>query len=446
MSIVSKTNPKGVDNVIDAIQQYLYPSLLGLGWTDYEMYPRANKNADGQSIIPEISTDPKDYQEVLFSDKYNATSFFLVSDEVQINNEERLIVQDVSIIFQLNLKELYPTVTTHRADEEAHAHLTQLFTSNDELFVDTTGYVTTVQRVYSDLSIQNFSRGNLNLDDMSRFHVVRYDFTVTYGLDDCQLNYSPTCDPASISINGDAFQIVPSGGALDITIVDTLGADPVQSIVGNIVTVAPTGGITGISYLRLSALMNVPTATLTHGIQWYLDNTNYFDELGTGAMPIVDQTNPTTLLTNNAFGNTNRITNDLGAQIWDGSDGSTADYAIDHLTGMGIYLQNAVNTSTSWITSAANVNGASYAGYSNWRMFTFMDLRLIEKGEGNDETVLDGIQSWSFDATFCMDCFSTTQGSFARFNRRYESSQKWNAFTATSSSSGIGTIAIRNHY
>ena len=73
---------------------------------------------------------------------------------------------------------------------------------------------------------------------MSKFHVVRYDFTVTYGLDDCQVSFSPACDPASISINGDSFQIVPSGGALDITIEDTLGNDPIVSIVGDVVTVA----------------------------------------------------------------------------------------------------------------------------------------------------------------------------------------------------------------
>lgn len=47
------------------------------------------------------------------------------------------------------------------------------------------------------------------------------------------------------------------------------------------------------------------------------------------------------LPSNNAFGNTIRFTNDQGGTVWDGSDGSTADYAIDHATGLGWYLLSA---------------------------------------------------------------------------------------------------------
>ena len=71
MAIVTKTLPKGVDFAIDAIQTYLYNGLIALGWTNYECYPRANKNKKGDGItIAEISTKGSvtEYDEVLFND------------------------------------------------------------------------------------------------------------------------------------------------------------------------------------------------------------------------------------------------------------------------------------------------------------------------------------------------------------------------------------------
>lgn len=211
MGVISKSNPKGVDSVLDAIQQYIYPNLLGEGWTDYVCYPRANKNQRSGNIIPEVAQDQKDYIEVLFSDKHDATSFFLVDDVVAIDNEERLIVQRASIIFQVNLKNLFPGVTTHRADEELHVLLTELFTQNEELFVDVVGYTTTPDKVYSDLRIGDYNSDMWN-DDMSEFHVVKYDFTVVYDLDDCSHRFAPTCAGVSIVIDGELFEVVPSGG------------------------------------------------------------------------------------------------------------------------------------------------------------------------------------------------------------------------------------------
>lgn len=221
MAIVSKTAPKGVDAVIDAIQQYIYPNLLGAGWTDYECYPRANKNIKGTNIIPEVSTDIKNYIEVLFDDTKNATSFFTVSDIVNFNEDEQLIVQDVSLIFQVNLPKLFPAVTDHRADEEMHMQILQLLNENDELFVNVNGYVQTPGRVYDQLRLGNYARGNTPLDDISEFHVVRFDFQVTYDAGECDVVFTPTCEPVSVSVNGEAFEIYGAGTSQNIEIVDT---------------------------------------------------------------------------------------------------------------------------------------------------------------------------------------------------------------------------------
>lgn len=227
MAIVSKSNPKGVDSVIEAIQQYLYPNLIGEGWSNYECYPRANKNVKTDSLIPEVSQDPKNYVEVLMNDKFQATSFFLVDDNVTFNNDERLIVQNVSLIFQVVLPELFPSITDHRADEEFHALILQLLTENEELFVDVTGYITGIDNVYSDLRLANYNKPKIDLHDIGKFHVVKFDFTVQWDADDCAVQFSPVCDPVSILLNGvflqnqlpgTSYNCVTGGGSIDVDI------------------------------------------------------------------------------------------------------------------------------------------------------------------------------------------------------------------------------------
>lgn len=247
MGIVQKTDPKGVDAVIDQIQQYLFNNLSGAGWTNYECYPRANKNIKGNSLIPEVSKDVKNYIEVLFDDKFNATSFFLVSDEVKIDNEERLIKRDIDLIFQVRLTKLFPTVADHRADEEMHAQITQLLTDNDELINETKGYVTTVNKVYSGLRLRQFSKAGVDLDDISDFHVVRYTLTVSYDLDECSVVFAPQCDPATETMNGVGVSPIISGGTKAIIIQNDAGP-PVQ--VGVILEDTPS-----------SLIVSVPAAT-----------------------------------------------------------------------------------------------------------------------------------------------------------------------------------------
>jgi len=82
------------------------------------------------------------------------------------------------------------------------------------------------------------------------------------------------------------------------------------------------------------------------------------------------------LSANNAFGNKFRFTNDVGEQFTEGfqesaSNNSSNDrYCIDHLTGLGWYVQDAYNDNVSRTISeaATYVNGFSYAGYSDWRL------------------------------------------------------------------------------
>ena len=82
------------------------------------------------------------------------------------------------------------------------------------------------------------------------------------------------------------------------------------------------------------------------------------------------------LFANNAFGNKYRFTNDVGEQFTEGfqesaSNNSSNDrYCIDHLTGLGWYVQDAYNDEVARTASeaATYVHGFSYAGYSDWRL------------------------------------------------------------------------------
>lgn len=199
-----------------------------------------------------------------------------------------------------------------------------------------------------------------------------------------------------------------------------------------------------ISYLRISPLMHL-ISYRDHDIAWYIANTDYFDTMGPGAIPIVDPLNPGTLVTNNAFGTTDRITNDTGGLVWDGTDGSTADYAIDHLTGLGWYLQDAVAASTTWITAASNIYGATLAGFSDWRMPTSMDCKLIDADDGINANVLDSIHSFTKAIWWTMDASSASNATIFRDGTGYISSTKYQSITTAANSSIIG-VACRNHY
>lgn len=179
MSLVQKTSPVGIDTSIDKIQVELYNHLTTFAeWSEYESYPRAYKNPLGESTIPEVAVDDEEYKEVLFDDRFRATSFFLTEDNVQSNGN--VFTQSVTIIFQGILTALYPLITSHRADAEMLDDIMRAFEKTD---FTVTNIITGVDNVYSDLSLRNRLKEHIDLTDMSAFHVLRLDFDVQYTYD-----------------------------------------------------------------------------------------------------------------------------------------------------------------------------------------------------------------------------------------------------------------------
>lgn len=177
--IVQKTDPVGVDAEIDRYQSKMYSYLTEkVGWGIYTSYPRAYKNTKSGGTIPEVYTGKKNYKEVLLNNKINVNSFFLVEDSRDYDNENGRFEQGISIIFQSNLKKLYPAIL-HRADEEMHK---DIFNAIKHTFKSFTldEFITGVENVYSDLDIPSENIERVKLDDMSYYHVVKIDLTIPY--------------------------------------------------------------------------------------------------------------------------------------------------------------------------------------------------------------------------------------------------------------------------
>lgn len=169
-----KTSPVGIDVVVDRLQQLIYD---GVDWdtnpmatTTYDSYPRIYKNPVQGGDRPEYFIGDRDYKEVLLDDNFSGTSFFTVSDE---RNLDDVWSAQLSIIFQLNLAELYPAIP-HRADEEAHQTILNLLYDNIWNY-EVSGLVVGVPNVYSEF---DFSQSIF--DDMEKFHVFRINLNITY--------------------------------------------------------------------------------------------------------------------------------------------------------------------------------------------------------------------------------------------------------------------------
>ena len=229
--IVSKTNIKGIDTVIDSLQNELYLKLVSnwLVGSDYEMYPRANKLLIGNELLPVVSTDEQDYNLTLFDDRFSATSFFYPDDNKIYSPEGGGITQRVHLVFQVDLKELYDS--NERLDEVFNTEVLQLINRYLSYVIDGDVEVTEgVEEVYSAFRLNNQTKINIMTSDTSHFHVVRFSFDVLYDIG-CAESTVSSCFPVNITVNGELMTVAPSGDTVAITIDDTLG-DPQGERVG----------------------------------------------------------------------------------------------------------------------------------------------------------------------------------------------------------------------
>lgn len=130
-------------------------------------------------------------------------------------------------------------------------------------------------------------------------------------------------------------------------------------------TVTPPSG-----FLYQQIPYSQKTSRITEDEKWHRDNGTYNETIPSDPATIqrVDYTatnSSVTLLYNNAFGNKNRLTNDKGGSVYDGSDGSTSGYMIDHLYNRGWYTLTVSqqNTMANAITSVKTLTLGSYSDF-----------------------------------------------------------------------------------
>jgi len=175
MALITKTDPVGIDAVVDEIQKGLFTELSKV-WTNFQSYPRSYKNPDGVNTIPEHYLSENEYVEVLLDDDFDVSSFFL-SGDVRTLDDFRFS-QPLTIIFQADIKELYPGIP-HRADEEMHRDILNAIEviGQEERF---TSLTTGVNNVYSELNLTGRLNDLVKMDDMSNLHVVKIELTEFY--------------------------------------------------------------------------------------------------------------------------------------------------------------------------------------------------------------------------------------------------------------------------
>lgn len=180
-----KTNPKGIDVVIQRIQKRMFDSLIDIWDLDdplYESFGRVYRNQDKDGkYIPEAYDSKGEYVDPLYNDKVSCTSFFgVASDQESLGGG--LFKAKCHLIFSLNIAEVKPGLT-HRGDEEVHADclnvlrsalpydsITDIITWNDNVFREYNGYK---------------AQQGVNFTDMHPRHVFRINFDLTFINNNC---------------------------------------------------------------------------------------------------------------------------------------------------------------------------------------------------------------------------------------------------------------------
>lgn len=174
MGLVVKTNPVGVDTVINDMQNRVWDHLASFQ-SDWDSHPRCYVNPKGQDKSKNTAEffSNNDYTDVLMSDKVALSTFWLADQNRTYSRT--IVTQRVSLIVQCSdLTKLYPEIT-HRADEE----LLSAFVDAHESFRIGRQALESID-VGVDEAYSGLDTSDLKFDNMNEFFVFRMNFTVKY--------------------------------------------------------------------------------------------------------------------------------------------------------------------------------------------------------------------------------------------------------------------------
>lgn len=171
----TKTSPVGIDIPIEALRSELSTILLDR-WSvsDYKSFGRCYRNLtqDGK-FRPEVFVSGKDYKDVLPIDTISAMSYFVEGgDSRRVSGG--IYSQPVDLIFFVNLKTTYPTIT-HRSDEECHNDVVGIIERQRKITINDI-------QVGIDKVFSGYEYSEREFADMHPYHVFKIGLNVTYNL------------------------------------------------------------------------------------------------------------------------------------------------------------------------------------------------------------------------------------------------------------------------
>lgn len=160
-----KTNPVGVDKVIDGLQRKVYDYFNGLNVSGF---PRVYDVEIKDKVIPAYYKEMNDYQEVLLDDNKDATFFFRSNNQDTIKRS--LMESEIDVIIMVDLNKVKPNATS-RPDEEVKLELLNVISKqlNREEIRITKG----------DDALSGY---NTVIKSMQPYFLLKYSFTKKYTL------------------------------------------------------------------------------------------------------------------------------------------------------------------------------------------------------------------------------------------------------------------------
>lgn len=177
MGLITRSDKKGVDVVIDKAQRILWSALEDFR-PDWDLYPRVYLNPSIREgfLTPEHYDDVDDeYAEVLITDLKPLVTFFSVlPDRVQADGK---ITAEAELYVQCSdLQELFPAVA-ERSDEHLVDAFLSALSNQTGRGIAVSRVVTGVQTVYGGFNLEN-----LQHSDMNEYNVFKIVLELKYSM------------------------------------------------------------------------------------------------------------------------------------------------------------------------------------------------------------------------------------------------------------------------
>lgn len=169
--VMRKTNPVGLDALIDKMQVKLYEDLSVLWDVELAVYPRCYINireAEGGTVKTiEHFAGNEDYINLIHAEGNKC--FFVQTGEDRPRDNVRYETT-IELYFTVNFDEVKPGLT-HRADSEVHTDVLDVIKKIPDTSINR--IVTQIQRVYSGFAYRE-------TDDNQPYHCFKIEMEVIY--------------------------------------------------------------------------------------------------------------------------------------------------------------------------------------------------------------------------------------------------------------------------